>query len=251
MIGVFDSGVGGLTVLRAMRDVFPSIDVVYFGDTKNAPYGERSREELSALTVAGLQFLLGHGATNIVSACNSVSASLAVSLFDAFSLAPGQLIEMVGPTVAAFRGSKEKVALCATNATINSGIYQDAFRMIGVDIQGLPIPQLAGAIEAGEPESTLDAIVADAFKNIGRNFDTIVLGCTHYPLALSSFKKVLGDIELFDPAHMVAARVERDLWPREVGNGTTKFFISKDSDVFRRLIPQLFPESTYSLEVLE
>src|SRR3984885_15488343 len=99
MIGVFDSGVGGLTVLRAMRDAFPSIDVVYFGDTKNAPYGERSREELSLLTTEGIRLLLDRGATDIVSACNSTSASLAISLYDALSLSPKQLIEMVGPTV--------------------------------------------------------------------------------------------------------------------------------------------------------
>src|SRR3989344_6076418 len=104
MIGVFDSGVGGLTVLKAMRDVYPSIDVVYFGDTKNSPYGKKSGKELSALTVAGIRFLLEHGATTLVSACNSVSASLAVSLYDVLSIKSSQLIEMVGPTVSAFTG---------------------------------------------------------------------------------------------------------------------------------------------------
>src|SRR5262249_29124782 len=99
MIGIFDSGVGGLTVLHAIRQNLPSADVLYFGDTKNAPYGEKSREKLSDLTTANIKFLLEHGATNIVSACNSVSASLAISLFDAFDLKPQQLIEMVGPTV--------------------------------------------------------------------------------------------------------------------------------------------------------
>jgi len=260
MIGVFDSGVGGLTVLKAMRNVFPSIDVVYFGDTKNAPYGPRSREELSVLTAEGIRFLLDHGATNIVSACNSVSASLAVSLYDALSLSPQQLIEMVGPTVAAFKalpadrqGARERVALCATEATVHSGIYQNAFHMIGLDIQAFAIPELAGAIEAGESESVIDAMVADAFKDISRDsFDVLVLGCTHYPLALSSFRKILGDsIELFDPAEALAARVEQTLWPREVGDGTTRFCISKDSGVFRRLAQQLFPESEYSIEVLE
>lgn len=251
MIGVFDSGVGGLTVLKAMRDVFPSIDVVYFGDTKNAPYGERSREDLSMLTAAGIKILLEQGATNIVSACNSVAASLAISLYDALSLNPTQLLEMVGPTVAAFKGSKENVALCATRATIESEIYQNAFRMIGLDIKAFPIPELAGAIERGEPREKIDRIVADALDAAGEDFDVLILGCTHYPLALPSFKKVLGDsVELFDPAEAVAARVERLLWPREVGNGSTKFLLSKDSDVFRRLAENIFPKSDYSIELL-
>ena len=114
MIGVFDSGVGGLTVLSALRELLPSADVVYFGDTKNAPYGTRSREELGRLSVHGLQFLQEHGATNIISACNSVSASLAISLFDVLSIAPKQLIEMVGPTVGYFKGSSRRLILCAT-----------------------------------------------------------------------------------------------------------------------------------------
>jgi len=80
----------------------------------------------------------------------------------------------------------------------------------------------------------------------------LVLGCTHFPLALASFAKVLGDsVDIFDPADAVAARVERDLWPREVGDGTTRFVLSKDSAVFRRLADELFRESEYSIEVLE
>ena len=252
MIGVFDSGVGGLTVLRAMRDVFPSIDVVYFGDTKNAPYGSRSREELSVLTVEGIKFLLNNGATTIVSACNSVSASLAISLYDVLSIAPQQLIEMVGPTVAAFKGSKEKVALCATEATVQSGIYQNAFHMIGLDITSIAIPGLASAIEEGTSEQEVEAIIAEAFKDVALGFDTLVLACTHYPLAMSSFKQVLGgSIELYDPALAVAERVEADFWPREVGDSAMRFFISKDSEVFRTLAGKLFPESEYSIEVIE
>src|SRR4051812_29736626 len=122
MIGIFDSGSGGLTVLKAIRDVLPSADVLYMGDIKNAPYGSRSREELSKLTVEAIKLLQARGANRIVSACNSVSASLAVSIFDIFSLDSTQLIEMVGPTVASFKGSNARILLCATPATVDSGI---------------------------------------------------------------------------------------------------------------------------------
>src|SRR3989344_2861097 len=139
MIGIFDSGAGGLTVLRAIREVLPTADVVYFGDIKNAPYGNRSREELAVLTVNAIKLLQENGATNIVSACNSVSASLAVSLYDALSLSPPALIEMVGPTVAYFKGSTARLVLCATEATIHSGIYQNGFRMVGKEIECVAI----------------------------------------------------------------------------------------------------------------
>lgn len=250
MIGVFDSGVGGLTVLRAIRTVYPSIDVVYFGDTKNAPYGTKSREELSALTVAGIRFLLDHGANTIVSACNSVSASLAVSLYDVLSLNPAQIIEMVGPCVSSFKNSDARIALCATQATIESGMYQNAFRMIGKDITAFAIPELAGAIENGEGDASCEKYIRTAFANIpADSYDVLVLGCTHYPLIIDVFRRVIGEKTIFDPAEAVAERVLRDLWPREMGYGVTKFFISKDSEQFRAIAARLFAGEEYSIAV--
>ncbi len=252
MIGIFDSGVGGLTVLHAIRQNLPSADVLYFGDTKNAPYGERTRAQLSDLTVAAIKLLQERGATNIVSACNSVSASLAVSLLDAFDMQPGQLIEMVGPTVSSFRHADMRIALCATPATIHSEIYQNAFRMIGKDIQAIPVPGLAGAIEFGKSEDDKDTVIAEAFKDIDpKSFDVLVLACTHYPFAIASFKRVLGEIKVFDPALAVAARVEKQFWPREVGDGKTTFLISADSKEFRDLVAAFFPNTKYEVKVVE
>lgn len=251
MIGVFDSGVGGLTVLKAMRDVYPSIDVVYFGDTKNAPYGSRSRDELAELTIGGFRFLLGRGANVIVSACNSVSASLAVSIHDVLDIPQNALIEMVGPTVAAFRGSTARVALCATKATIESGMYQNAFRMIGKDVQAVAIPELAGAIEAGEGGEAYARYISAGLSQIpADSYDTLVLGCTHYPLVQDIFSKVATDKALFDPAEAVAERVLRDLWPREMGYGKTSFFVSKESAQFKSLAEKLFPGGDWTLEVV-
>ncbi|HEY4522677.1 MAG TPA: aspartate/glutamate racemase family protein [Candidatus Paceibacterota bacterium] len=253
MIGIFDSGVGGLTVLHALREELPSSDIVYFGDTKNAPYGVRTREELAALTINGLKLLQDRGATNIVSACNSVSASLAVSLYDALSIAPQQLIEMVGPTVGAFKGSNARIIVCATPATIHSDIYQNAFRMIGKSVENVAIEKLAGAIEQGASETEVEEIIRDAFRDIpiGEN-DVLVLGCTHYPLVIGSFRKVIGEkTVIFDPAYAVAERAKRQFWPQEVGEGETKFIISKDSEVFRSIAERLLPRQKYTIEVLE
>lgn len=253
MIGIFDSGSGGLTVLRAMRDVLPSADVLYFGDIKNAPYGMRSREELSKLTVGAMQYLLEHGATSIVSACNSVSASLAVSLFDAFSLSPDRLIEMVGPTVRALKDSPGRAVLFATPATIDAQIYQTGFHMIGKDVAYIAIPELAGAIEMGQPAEAIGNIVRAAVDPVDwAGVDTVILACTHYPLAEESFRRVLPEhISIFDPAHAVAERAEQRLWPREAGDGKLHIVITRDSDMFRGHVARLFPDIAYSVEVLE
>ncbi len=251
MIGVFDSGVGGLTVLKAMRNVYPSIDAVYFGDTRNAPYGSRSREELSQLTVGGIRFLLEHGASAIVSACNSVSASLVLSLYEVLPLHNIPLIEMVGPCVSAFKGSNERIALCATVATVESGMYQNAFRMIGKDVVAVAIPELAGAIEKGEEGEAYERYIRTAFSEIPPDsYDVLVLGCTHYPLVLDVFHRCVPGKRIFDPADAVAERISIDLWPREMGYGKTDFYISAESAQFREFAAKLFPGAAYTITAL-
>ena len=251
MIGIFDSGVGGLTVMRAIRDRLPSTDITYFGDIKHAPYGEKTRGGLSTYTVEAIKLLQDRGADRIVSACNSLSASLAVSLFDAFDLAPERLIEMVGPTVSYFRDTDAEISLCATTATVKSGMYENAFRMVGKDVESIPIPGLASAIEFGKSEAEIEEIIKAALPE-KPDFQILILACTHYPLVKESFQKVLGpEIEVFDPAEAVAIRAEKLFWPQEVRNSATHFIISQDSEQFRGLVAELFPESEYEIEVIE
>ena len=253
MIGIFDSGSGGLTVLKAIREQMPSTDILYFGDIKNAPYGEKSREELSRLTINNIRVLQTRGATSIVSACNSVSASLAVSLYDVLGLTSQNLIEMVGPTVSCFKDFKRPILLAATSATIDSEIYQSAFQMLGIKIDTVAIPKLAGAIEFGTPSKDQELLIAGACAAYDmRKYGAIILACTHYPLALASFRKVLGeDVQFFDPAEAVADRVKRQLWPREVGDGKLRFLVSRDTPQFRSHVTKLLPDASYVIEVLD
>src|SRR5687767_11474091 len=106
MIGVFDSGSGGLSVLLEIRKRLPSVDVVYLGDIKNAPYGSKTREELGALTVMAVSRLLNEGADFIVSACNSVSASIVLPMLEILGVKPFEIVEMVGPTVKGLKNKK-------------------------------------------------------------------------------------------------------------------------------------------------
>jgi glutamate racemase len=123
--------------------------------------------------------------------------------------------------------------------------------MIGKDIAEIPIPDLAGAIEFGEKEEILEKKIKEAFADARiEDFDILVLACTHYPHIMPIFQKLFPSIAILDPAELVADRAERELWPREAGNGTTHFVISKDSEIFRNLVAQLFPQTRYTIEVL-
>ncbi|HEV7449560.1 MAG TPA: aspartate/glutamate racemase family protein [Candidatus Paceibacterota bacterium] len=252
MIGIFDSGSGGLTVLKAVREVLPTCDVVYFGDIAHAPYGSRSQKELAGFVSQGLSLLRERGAERLISACNSASASIALSMYDAFGMEPGNIIEMVGPTVSYFKSTPERILLCATPATVDAGIYQNAFHMIGHDVEAVAIPELAAAIEFGESQEKQKAVIAQAFKGFDwGKYDVLILACTHYPLALSAFKSIVPEhVVIFDPAVAVAERAQKQFWPAEVRDAKTQFLISKDSKPFRDLVAQMFPDAANNIEVV-
>ncbi|MDG1949259.1 MAG: aspartate/glutamate racemase family protein, partial [bacterium] len=156
MIGIFDSGSGGLTVASAIRKRAPMLDIIYFGDIANAPYGSRSDEELQQLTLKGIQLLREHGAQEIVSACNSISAKVIRPMAQLMGSNHSSIVEMVGPTAvaAAVLGEKKWVGI-ATPATVESQMYQEAFKMLGMNIEMIACPNLAGTIEFNESEEVL------------------------------------------------------------------------------------------------
>lgn len=248
MIGLFDSGSGGLSVLSALRERVPHADVVYFGDIKNAPYGIRSQEELAALTVAGIEILKNMGATEIVSACNSVSPAV-------LSGAAGNIptIEMTAPTAQAMRTyAGKRVLLIATPATILSEIYQHSLGGI-ISLDPLPIPELAGAIEFGENDKRIAQIVRDSLVERKRNsYDLLLLGCTHYPLAKEIIEqeagRVFGKIRCIDPAGFVAGEAAKTFNCN--GAGALRFRISKDSPQFRERVAKLFPSGGYTIRLI-
>ena len=157
---------------------------------------------------------------------------------------------MVGPTVSFFRNSSHRLLLCATPATIASGIYQNAFTMVRKNVPVVPIAGLAGAIEFAESEEKIENIIREAFKDVNlTDYDALILACTHYPLAVQAFRSLLGDkIHFFDPAEAVAERVEKQFWPREAGDGKMRLCITADSPHFRAFAEQLFPEDDFTIE---
>ena len=248
MIGLFDSGSGGLTVLAALRARAPHADIAYFGDIKNAPYGERSAEELSRLTEHGLMRLSDMGATEIVSACNSVSLSVLTS-----AAGHANVIEMTRPTARALRAhAGARMLLIATPATIRSGIYRDA---IGVSVlfDELPIPELASAIEFGGTKEKIRSIIKSSFlKQDGKKYDGVILGCTHYPFVREEIaeaaREMFGATLIIDPAEAVAEEAVRRF--NVEGSGLMRLLISKDSSLFRLRVRELFPKSSYTIDTV-
>lgn len=246
MIGVFDSGSGGLTVLSALRRKMPHADFVYFGDILNAPYGEKSPQELSGLIAEGINQVRAMGARDIVCACNTASAGVLQGL-----AGDSRIIEMTRPLARAVRRlAGKRVLLMATPATVASGSYDDAIAVI-VRLTPLSLPGLAGAIERGDMEAA-QGLVAQGLETVSSvHCDAIILGCTHYPLIRGMIErqaqKYWSDVEIIDPAEAVAeAAAERF---DANGNGEIHFKISQDSDTFRERIKALFPGSGAAIAI--
>lgn len=231
MIGIFDSGSGGLSVLRALHERAPMLDVVYFGDLKNMPYGSKSQSELLELTENAIQVLQNANATQIVSACNSVSASV-VRVTPAME----NIIEMVGPAVRsiAHKGIVH-VAVAATPATVESGMYQKEFVRAGIRATMIACPDLAAAIER-EDDTAAQQIIDDVVaRAIVTGADALLLACTHYPLVREMFG---NKIAVIDPADAVADEIITRYGV--TGKGVLKFLVSEKSNSFQKRVENLF-----------
>ncbi len=239
MIGFFDSGSGGLSVLAALRRRAPHADAVYFGDTLHAPYGERSGDALARLADAGLETLRMFGAQEIVAACNTVSPHVLGG-----SAHGARIIEMTGPAARSLSAHKgARVLLLATPATVLSGIYERA--LVGtVYLDSLPIPGLAGAIEWDEPEAVIRGILRRALlSRKGERYDIVILGCTHFPFVREMFEEetgaMFGETRIVDPADAVAEAAVGTF--STYGSGRAYFYISQDSEPFRKRVERMFP----------
>ncbi len=252
MIGIFDSGSGGLTVLRSLRNLAPKADIIYFGDLKNAPYGNKSREELGVLTALDIQKLVDKGAKEVISACNSVSLSIVEPMFEDANLNDEKIIEMVGPTVSNFEDKKAKVLVIATKATIESEVYKNGFAKNGIKSDGVFIPELVSFIENGKSNKEKEKIIFDALKQFAnKEYTHLILGCTHFPFVRNIFEKVLNDLNvnvfIIDPAEFVAKEAVNKF--NVSGKGETHIFVSKKSNVFESFVKDLFSD-TVSIEVI-
>lgn len=251
-IGVFDSGVGGLSVLRAMRALMPNENVIFFGDQGHVPYGPRPLEEVRAFSVAITRWLLGEGAKLIVVACNTASAAALKYLRETF---PDVKFVGMEPAVkpAAETTRTGRVGVLATPATFQGALYASVVERFanGVTLLQDTCPGLVQEIEKGNLDGEATRRILDAALGpmLERNIDTVVLGCTHYPFVIPLIERICGDsVRVIDPAPAAARQAERLLEAGGTRNpsarrGRVQFYTSGDAAAVESLLPKLLGES--------
>ena len=249
-IGVFDSGVGGLTVLHELLVALPHEDFLYLGDTARFPYGERSAGELVAFSEQIADELVARGAKLLVVACNSATAAALPELRARFADRGDESIDVLGVVTpesqaAVVATHSGRIGLLATPATVASGAYDRALEAADSHVQltKVPCPDLAPIIQGGFPfdEAVMDTVRDYCGPLREARVDTVILGCTHYPLVRPMLQRMLGPrVTLIAPGAAIARRVELALEARGLaspteGEGDYRFLSTGDPEVFRAL----------------
>lgn len=248
-IGVFDSGVGGLSVLRMMRAQMPGEDMLYFGDQGHVPYGPRPMQQIQHFSEGITRFLLARGAKLIVVACNTASAAALKHLRGKFPEVPFVGMEPAVKPAAEYTRTGV-VGVLATPATFQGALYASVVERFASGVQVLQhtCPGLVGQIEQGDLDGPRTrAILEDALlPMLEKHIDTVVLGCTHYPFVIPLIQQIVGvNVRVIDPAPAVAKQVGRLLEAGGIkhtapGVGTVRFFTSGDAEAFLALVPALW-----------
>jgi glutamate racemase len=255
-IGVFDSGVGGLTVVEALRQALPGESILYLGDTARLPYGTKSARTVTRYTQRNVDFLLERGVKAIVVACNTASA-LAMDELES-NVPTWGVIEPGAQAAAAV--SSGRVGIVATESTVESGAYPAALARYRPDLETLSqaCPLFVPLVEEGWHEDPLARLVGERYLAplIDSGIDTLILGCTHYPLLSSMIADLMGpDVHLVDSARAVAERVAQEMQALElvVEGGTLEhhFCVTDSAARFRRLAERILGDNAVSLELVE
>jgi len=214
-LGIFDSGVGGLTVVRAVQQLLPSEDIVYLGDTARVPYGSKSPETIRQFSHEDVRFLLDRGVKTVVVACNTATAHALPSLQERYQVPIIGVIEPGVEAVLADPGA-QRIGIIATRGTVRSHAYQHALalRRTGLILHATPAPLLVPLVEEDwlDHPSTLAALHTYLDPMLDRGIDTLLLACTHYPLLIPVLRNFLPEgVRLVDSATTCAEHVKNDL----------------------------------------
>jgi len=218
-IGVFDSGVGGLTVARAIRDLLPGESMIYVGDTAHTPYGPRPIAEVRRFSLEILDGLVDQGVKMLVIACNTASAAM---LRDAHERYDVPVVEVIGPTVRSAMSITRngRVGLIGTQTTIQSRVYDDLFSMRPeISLSTQACPRFVELVESGQTSGAEVLEIAREYLSelVEHDIDTLVLGCTHYPFLRGAIGQVVGaDVALVSSDIETAREVYRVLTERDL-----------------------------------
>lgn len=240
-IGVFDSGIGGLTVLRALRARLPQESFIYLGDTARLPYGSKSPQTIRRYTEQNIRFLQNQGVKAVVIACNSASTQFRDREWEGL---PVYNVIDPGAREAVRVTSRGRIGLMGTRATVSSGAYEQTIRGLKQDLSvfSQACPLLVPLAEEGLDGDPISNLIVFRYLQplMQQQIDTLILGCTHYPLLEGSILRVTReDVRLVDSGAAVAGDVADDLQSGRLqptnARGTTKLLLTDDSEAFRGL----------------
>ena len=246
-IAVFDSGVGGLTVLHECLVSLPEEDFLYLGDSAHFPYGTKSPAELGELVERNSRYLLERGAKLLIVACNSATSAGAERAREVARAFGVDVITVIGPEaeIAATISARGRVGVMATPATVEGGAYRRALQAVGRGLEVIEVaaPDLAPIIQNGFPfdEGVVETVRGYCAPLKRAEVDTLILGCTHYPLVAPMLQRMLGrDVRLVTAGHAIAAEAQRILAAGGIatgrrGEGAYRFLCTGETESFREL----------------
>lgn len=262
VIGVFDSGFGGLTVLRELRTVLPGADYLYFGDTAHLPYGAKSARTVAKYAIASAHFLEAHGIELLVIACNTATALASDEIRAAVKIPVIGVVEPGAQRAAAMSKTK-KAAVIATEATVSSHAYRRALERLGLNATEKACPLFVPLIEEGWVDHPVTERVAhiymdEAFHDGARDADVLLLGCTHYPLIRPLLHRIVPpQVEIVDSAESTAAAVA-ELLGKNKGNsggqdkiGSLRCYATDSTGKFARLGSKFLGCPIQSIELID
>lgn len=218
-IGIFDSGVGGLTVLDSLRKQLPHENLIYIGDNAHIPYGDKTKEQLLKYTKKICQYFIGQNVKMIVLACNTTSANVLDELQSLFPQV--RIVGVVHSTVHEFlKRNDQHVLVIATKATIESHKYKQMIQEYNEQIlvDELATPLLVPAIESGKYKEGIHDILNDYLLPYRDNIDSIILGCTHYPIVVKQIESILGSKDYISSSHSIYQEVASYLKLHDLSN---------------------------------
>ena len=249
-IGIFDSGVGGLTVAHAIKQLLPHEDIIYFGDTAHLPYGDKSAEAIRSYSRRITEFLLELDSKVILIACNSASASAFESLKDEFG-EKTLILDVIDPVVDYLSlRNFEKIGIIGTKRTISSGTYDRKLKEKNpfTSVVSLATPLLVPMIEEGFIYDDISNAILRAYLTNAdlAGIQALVLGCTHYPIIRNQIRKIFNfNVEVIDSAKIVAMILRETLEKKDLLNGSSgesndRFFISDYTTYFEKIAGMFF-----------
>ena len=255
-IGVFDSGVGGMTVLKELMKTLPNENFVYFGDTKRFPYGSKSKESIIELTKNGIEFLISKGMKLVVIACGTATSQALEEVKDLYNI---PIVGVITPTVNYIKETgKKQIGVIATAGTIRSKGWENAIinAIDDANVQSIACPLLAPMVEEGWNDNKIAELAINEYLQPFNKIDLLILGCTHYPLLTKVIRKKIGNnVEIINIGEHVAKETKNILSDRnEVAQNKKQeldIYLTETECKFNEVASKLLGEEVKAKQVKE